>query len=231
MAKYDTKDIRNIAFVGHSDSGKTTLADALLFRAKAVGRVGSIEEGTSVFDFEPEEKERRTSIDLAVAFANHQGREINLLDAPGFADFVAEAICALQAAETAIVCVHAAQGLKVNTRKLWDRVVQAGIARVVCVNKMDADNADFAKVLEEVRGTFGRQCVPVLLPVGKGDSFKGVVNLLEKPDQVPAEFADLASQARESLYEIDDALMEKYLEGTTPAPEEVLRTLPRAIAS
>lgn len=228
MAKYETKDIRNIALIGHSDSGKTALADALLFKSKAVGRMGTVEDGTSVFDFEPEEKDRRTSIDLAMASFSHAGREINLLDAPGYADFMAEAICALNAVETAIFCVHAAQGVKVNTRKLWEHAKKAGVARAVCINKLDADNADFAKVLEEVRATFGRECVPVTVPL---PGAKGVVNLIEKPDQVPAELADLASQARESLYEIDDALMEKYLEGTTPSPEEVLKAMPKAIAA
>jgi len=129
MAKYDTKDIRNVAFVGHSDSGKTTLADAILFRGKAVGRLGSIEEGTSVFDFEPEEKERRTSIDLALASVNHLGREINLFDAPGYSDFISEAICALNAVETAVVCIDAGHGIKVNTRKVWDRASKIGVAR------------------------------------------------------------------------------------------------------
>src|SRR5262245_51489801 len=115
MAKYETKDIRNVAFVGHSDSGKTTLADTLLFKGKATNRLGSIEEGTSVFDFEPEEKERRNSVDLAVAAVNAKGKEINLFDAPGYADFAGDAICALYAAETAVICVNAAAGLKVNT--------------------------------------------------------------------------------------------------------------------
>ena len=229
MAKYDTKDIRNVAFVGHSDSGKTTLADAILFRGKAVGRLGAIEEGTSVFDFEPEEKERRTSIDLALASVNHLGREINLFDAPGYSDFIAEAICALNAVETAIVCVNAAQGIKVNTRKMWDRAGKIGVARVVLINKMDHENADFAKVLTEIRESFGRQCVPLFLPVGQGPTFKGVVSLMDKADP-PAELASLASESKESLYEIDDTMMEEYLEGKVPTPEEILKALPKAIA-
>ena len=230
MAKYDTRDIRNVAFVGHSDSGKTTLADAILFRGKAVTRQGTIEEGTSVFDFEPEEKERRTSIDLAVASVNHLGRELNLFDAPGYSDFVSEAICALNAVESAVVCVNAGQGLKVNTRKMWDRATRAGVARVVCINKMDHENADYAKVHSEIRESFGRECVPILFPSGQGAGLKGVVSLIDKPDQIPAEHAEAAAQARESLYEIDDRMMEEYLEGKVPTAEEIQKALPKAIA-
>src|SRR5262245_17214962 len=230
MAKYDTKDIRNVALVGHSDSGKPTLADAILFRGKAVGRLGAIEEGTSVFDFEPEEKERRTSIDLALASVNHLGREINLFDAPGYSDFVAEAVCALNAVETAAICVHAGHGIKVNTRKMWDRAVKAGVSRMVLINKLDHENADYPKVLAEIRESFGRECVPILLPAGQGGSLKGVVSLIEKPDQIPADLSALASEARESLYEIDDKMMEEYLEGKVPTAEEILKALPKAIA-
>jgi len=229
MAKYDTKDIRNVAFVGHSDSGKTTLADALLFRGKAVGRLGSIEEGTSVFDFEPEEKERRTSIDLALASFNHLGREINLFDAPGYSDFISEAICALNAVETAVVCVDAGHGIKVNTRKVWDRASRIGVARMILINKMDHENADYAKVLTEIRESFGRLCVPLVLPVGQGAAFKGVVSLMDKSDP-PADLASLAAESKESLYEIDDTMMEEYLEGKVPTPEEILKALPKAIA-
>ncbi|MBI4566697.1 MAG: elongation factor G [Planctomycetes bacterium] len=229
MAKYDTKDVRNVAFVGHSDSGKTTLADAILFKAKAVGRMGSVEEGTSVFDYEPEEKERLSSIDLAIASATWQGRELNLFDAPGSADFVGEAICALHAVEAAVVCVNAVQGIKVNTRKMWDQAQKIGVARAVCINKMDLDNADYRKVLDEVRQLFGRSCVPLILPLGQGASFKGVVNVADKADQAPSDLSDLATQALESLYEIDDALMEKYLGGETPGAEEIQKALPKAI--
>src|SRR5438128_914913 len=113
MAKYETKDIRNIVLVGHNSSGKTTLADAMLFKTKATSRLGTVEEGTSVFDYEPEEKERRNSIDLAIASVNVLGREINILDAPGYPDFIGEAVCGLSAAETAVVCINAADGIRV----------------------------------------------------------------------------------------------------------------------
>ncbi|MFN3487042.1 MAG: GTP-binding protein, partial [Planctomycetota bacterium] len=230
MPRYETKDIRNVVFVGHNSSGKTTLADALLFKGKASPRLGSVDEGTSVFDFEPEERERKVSIDLAAASVNVQGREINLLDAPGYPDFIGEAICGLHAVETAVLCVHAADGIRVNTRKMWELASGLGIARIIAVNKMDSENVKFAELVGALRETFGRECVPVFLPVGSGEGLKGVVNLLTRPEAAPAEYKALAEEAREKLMESDDALLEKYLEGQTVTGEELARALPRAIA-
>src|SRR5437762_2924042 len=137
MAKYETKDIRNIVLVGHNSSGKTALADAMLFKTKATSRLGTVEDGTSVFDYEQEEKERKNSIDLAVASVNVQGREINILDAPGYPDFIGEAICGLSAVETAILSINAVHGIRVNTRRMWDLSRKIGRAIIIAVNKMD----------------------------------------------------------------------------------------------
>ena len=230
MARYETKDIRNIAIIGHNSSGKTTLADAMLYKGGATKRFGSIDDGTSVFDFEPEEKERHVSIDLAVAAVNHVGKEINILDAPGYADFVGEAICALNAVETAIVCINASSGIMVNTRKMWAQAAKAGVARMIAINKLDGENIKFADLVHSIRDSFGKECVPVLLPQGTGDDFKGVVNILEKPDDVPDEFKDLANEAREKIMECDDALLEKFLEGTAVSAEELAKVLPKALA-
>ncbi len=230
MPKYETKDIRNVVLVGHNGSGKTTLAEAMLFKAKATGRLGSIDEGTTVLDFEPEEKERKVSIDLAFASFSQAGREINLLDAPGYADFLGEAICGLQAAETAVLCIHAADGPRVNTDKMWNLASRLGLARIIAVNKMDADNVHYADLVGKIRDRYGKECVPVLLPQGSGDAFKGVVNLVTSPESAPADLKDLANEAREKLMECDDALLEKYLEGAAVSSDELARALPRALA-
>jgi elongation factor G len=230
MPKYETKDIRNVVFVGHNASGKTTLADALLFKGKASPRLGSVDDGTSVFDFEPEERDRKVSIDLSAASVNFQGREINLLDAPGYPDFIGEAICGLHAAETAVLCVHAADGIRVNTRKMWELASSLGVARIIAINKMDSENVKFAELVATLRETFGRECVPVFLPAGSGGGLKGVVNLLVQPEAAPAEYQDLAQEAREKLMESDDALLEKYLEGKPVTAAELARALPKAIA-
>lgn len=229
MSKYQTQDIRNFVLVGHGSSGKTSLADAFLYKTKAVNRQGSVDEGTSVFDFEPEEKDRKNSIDLAVASTNHQGRELNILDAPGYPDFFGEAICGMNAVETAVVCINAAAGIMVNTRKMWNEAKKIGTGIVIAINKMDQENVRYAPLVARVRETFGKECVPVLLPQGEGPAFKGVVNLLEK--EAPAEYKELANEAKEKLMEVDDELLMKYLDGQTVSPEELAKALPKAIAS
>jgi len=229
MPKYETKDIRNVALVGHNSSGKTTLAELILNKAKASVRLGSIDDGTAVMDFEPEEKERKNSIDLGVASASVQGREINLLDAPGYSDFAGEAVCALNAVETALLCVNAADGVRVNTGKMWELAGRLGVARIIIVNKMDLDNVKYVELVTAIRENFGKQCVPVLLPLGSGDAFKGVVNLITNADGAPAELKALADEAREKLMECDDALLEKYLNGDAVSADELAKALPKAL--
>ncbi len=230
MPKYETKDIRNIVLVGHNSSGKTTLADAILYKTKAVSRPGQIGDGSSIFDFEPEEKERRHSVDLAAASLHAQGCEINLLDAPGYPDFVGEALCGLHAVETAVVCINAADGVRVNTRKIWDLAGKVGVARMILINKMDLDNYKFRDLIGSIRETFGKDCVPVMLPQGSGDSFKGVVNLITNYAGAPNELKDLADESREKLMEADDKMIEEYLEGKAVTTEELVAALPKAFA-
>ncbi len=231
MPRYETKDIRNVVLVGHNGSGKTSLVEAMLYKGKAVGRLGSVDEGTSVMDFEPEEKERRNSIDLAAAFVEAGGCELNLLDAPGFPDFIGEAICGLNAAETALVCVDAVDGLRVNTGKMWQLATRLGLTRMICINRMDADNVRYAELVGSIRENFGRECVPVFLPRGSGDSLAGLVDLIKDPEGSSEGLGDLAREAREKLMECDDALLEKYLEGASVTAEDVGRALPRALAA
>jgi elongation factor G len=230
MPKYETKDIRNIVLVGHNSSGKTTLGEAMLFKAKASARMGSVDDGTSIFDFEPEEKERKNSIDLAVASVNVQGREINILDAPGYPDFVGEAICGINAVETAVICINAVDGIRVNTRKMWELAGKVGVARFISINKMDQDNIKFQDLIASIRETFGKECVPVMLPQGSGDSFKGVVSMVTNYAGAPNELKDLADESREKLMEADDKMIEEYLEGKPVTTEELVAALPKAFA-
>src|SRR5438132_7676565 len=143
MAKYQVADIRNIALVGHGAAGKTTLADTLLFQGKAVDRRGSVEEGTSVSDYDDEEKKRHFSIDTAVLHLEYKGKQIHLLDTPGYPDFVGNALAALTAVETAVVVVSAPNGIEVNTRRMFNEAGRRGLARILAINKMDADNIHF----------------------------------------------------------------------------------------
>src|SRR5258708_1797960 len=230
MPKYETKDIRNIVLVGHNSSGKTTFGDALLFKTKANARMGSVDDGSSICDFEPEEKDPKNSIDLAAASVNVQGREINILDAPGYPDFVGEDICGMNAAETAVICINAVDGIRVNTRKMWELAQKVGIARFILINKMDLDNIKFLDLITSIRETFGKDCVPVLLPQGSGDAFKGVVSVITNYAGAPNELRDLADESREKLMEADDKMIEEYLEGKPVTTEELVAALPKAFA-
>lgn len=231
MAKYETKNIRNIALVGHGDSGKTTLADAILFKTKANSRFGSIDDGSSVFDFDAEEKERRISIELAIASCDWEGTHINILDAPGYSDFIGEAISALAGCETAVICINASSGIMVNTRKIWVESAKFHIARAILINKMDMENINYESLLANIKETFGKECVPFYLPVGSGADFKGVVSVTADASAIPSELSNEANEARERLTELDDTLLEKYLEGGKIDPAELEKALPKAIQS
>ena len=159
MANYQVSDIRNIALVGHRASGKTSLADALLFKAKAVDRRGSVDDGTSVSDYDEEEHKRHFSIDTSVLHLEHKGKQIHLLDTPGDPDFVGAALGALSAVENVLVVVSAANGIEVNTRRMFNEAGKRGLARMLVLNKLDADNIKFNELLKAIRDTFGKGCV------------------------------------------------------------------------
>lgn len=217
MERYETKDIRNIAFFGHGASGKTSLLEAVLHEAKATNRLGSVDDGTSVSDFDPEEKERHFSIDTSLFHFKWQGREVNAIDTPGYPDFVQGVISSLSVVETAIIVVSATNGLQVNTQKIWNLAGEAGLARIIILTKMDGENIDFLQLVNSLQETFGQECLPLVLPVGCGDGFKGVVNLLNLPDQVPVDVVGDVVVSREKLVEgivsVCDEQLERYLDG------------------
>src|SRR5271170_7298329 len=156
MNKHQVADIRNLALAGHGASGKTSLADALLFQAKAVDRRGSVDDGTSVSDYDEEEHKRHFSIDTSVLHLEHQGKHINLLDTPGYPDFVGAALGALSAVETVLVVVSAANGVEVNTRRMFNEAGKRGLARMLVINKLDGENVKFPQLLEVLQSTFGK---------------------------------------------------------------------------
>ena len=235
MAKYKIEDIRNIALVGHGAAGKTSLADALLFAAKAVGRRGSPDEGTSVSDYDEEEHKRRFSIDTSVLHLEWKGKHFNLLDAPGYPDFVGAALEALNAVETAVVVVSAPNGVEVNTRRMFHEAGKRGLARVVVINKMDADNINFPTLLASIRDSFGKNCVLLDAPDGVGAKFTGDLSVLSPPAQVPpgcpVDLAATRSQLVDAIVESDEALMEKYLTEGDVGNEELEHALPHALAA
>jgi len=235
MGQYETKDIRNVAFVGHGASGKTSLVEGILFKAGATKRLGCVDEGTSVSDFDPEEKERKTTIDSSVLHCNWQDKEINVIDTPGYPDFIGGAIGALNAVETAVVVIAATSGIQVNTQKMWDLASEAGLARVVVITKMDGDNIDYPALLDSIQNAFGEECMPLMLPVGHGSGFKGVVDIFNLPDEVPGEVIGDVDSCREKLVEgivsVCDTQLEKYLEGQEISDETLQGCFNTAIAA
>ncbi|HJT79277.1 MAG TPA: elongation factor G [Gemmataceae bacterium] len=235
MAKYRVQDIRNIALVGHGAAGKTSLADALLYQAKAVDRLGSPDEGTSVSDFDDEEKKRQFSIDTSVLHLEHAGRQVHLLDAPGYPDFVGAALEALSPVETAVVVVSAPNGIEVNTRRLFHEAGRRGLGRMLVINKMDADNVRWEQLIAALRDTFGKACVFFNAPVGQGAKFSGVVSVVEPPAGAPAgclvDLADARSKLIDAVVEADEELMMKYLDAGSISDEELTAAIPKALAA
>ena len=238
MANYQTKDIRNIALMGHGSEGKTTLTEALLFAAKAIDRQGRVEDGNTVTDFDPEEIKRGISISAATAPIEWKQKMINIVDVPGYFDFIGEAMGPLRVVETAGIVVSAVGGISVGAEKAWKLATKNHVAKMFIVNQMDREHADFHKVEAALREKFGNSVVPILLPVGDGADFKGVVNVLEnkayertnkgepKEIPVPADMADAIEAALEEITEAaamsDDELTMKYLDEGSLSHEEIL---------
>ena len=217
MNPYETKDIRTIVLLGHGASGKTSLVESMLFKAGATMRLGSVEDGTSVADYDADAKEKRHTIDSSILHCNWKGREINIIDTPGYADFIRDAIASLVAAETALVTISATDGIQVNTGKLWNLACQKGLGKVIVITKIDGENVDYQALLDSIKNTLGAICVPLVLPIGAGHDFQGVVNVFELPNPLPDKVVGDAQSAHDALIETivsaDDALMEKYLDG------------------
>jgi len=235
MAKYHVGDIRNLALVGHGAAGKTLLADSLLFKAGAVDRKGSVDDGTSVSDYDEEEKKRHFSIDTSLLHLEHQGKMVHLLDAPGYPDFVGAALESLPAVETAVIVVSAPSGIEVNTRRMFNEAGKRGLGRMLVVNKMDADNIRLDDLIKALGDSFGKGIVLLNAPVGLGPQFSGVVSVLHPPDKAPAgvtvDLAAARSKLVDAIVEADDALMEKFLLEGTVSGDELTTALPQAIAS
>jgi elongation factor G len=232
--------IRNVALISHSGAGKTSLAEAMLFDAGAIARLGSVDQGTAALDFDPEEQKRQQSINLAVGSLEHDGVRITLVDTPGYADFQADVIEALAAVDAAIVVVDASAGVEVGTEDVWAMADARSLPRFVFVNKMDRENANYDAVLEQLKARFGPKIAPVYLPIGSADGFRGYVDVIEqhaniyeggKPREVPIpdELAGIEQSRREALVEAaaeaSDELMLRYLDGETLADAEIEQAL------
>ncbi len=243
MKQYGLGDIRNLCLLSHAGTGKTSLAEAMLFAAKAISRLGKVDDGTSTSDYDPIEVKRKISISLATLPCEWKGTKINLIDTPGYSDFAGEVKAAIRVSEGAIIVVCAASGVEVGTEQVWAYSEEAGLPRLIFVNKMDRENADFYKTLEQLQSHFGHRCLPLQLPIGAQDDFQGIVDLLAmkaytgspaKEAEIPSELQDQANSYREKLIEgiaeVDDKLIEKYLGGEELTPEELGDGLRQAVA-
>ncbi|HKO01002.1 MAG TPA: GTP-binding protein, partial [Thermoanaerobaculia bacterium] len=178
MKVYSGSEIRNVAVVGHNDTGKTTLISQLLFNAGAITRLGRIDDGTTVTDFDPDEIDRKHSISCAVAFAEWKNTKINLLDTPGFGIFLMESKSALRVADAAAIVVSGVTGVEVTTERVWKFAEGYALPRIIIVNKMDRDRASFTRTLDALQKNFGKNVVPIQLPIGEEKDFKGVIDLV-----------------------------------------------------
>jgi len=230
--------IRNVVLVGHSGSGKTALAEALLFAAGVTTRMGKVEDGNTVTDFEPEEISRGSSVSLAMAPFDWMGHKINLIDTPGLSDFVGEARAALRAADLALFVVSGVDGVEVQTEALWRAAAEEGVARAVFVNKLDRERSSFARTLAQLKEVFGTAIAPLQVPIGAEHELTGVANLVggraylydggmkakesDVPDSARGEVESLHTALVEAVVETDDAMLEKYLEGAEPSGDQLI---------
>ncbi len=239
--------IRNVALIGHRGSGKTSLHEALLFEAGVVNRLGNVEDGSTTSDYEPDEQEREMSIGATVSSFDHDGRKINLIDTPGEPSFVADTIASLRVADAAVVVVNAVMGVEVHTDRLWQRADSEGLARLVFVNMLDRERADFFRALESLQKAFGNHVVATEIPMGSEHEIRGVIDLIDmkafvaqgegrgapEPQDIPEELQAQAQEYREKLMdevaENSDELMERYLEGEEIDHDEIVTVLKRGV--
>ena len=247
MKIYDGENIRNVALVGHGDTGKTQLVSALLYTAGMINRLGKVDDGTSVTDYDEEEINRKFSISASLAYAEWGKTKINFIDTPGYNIFMHETEAALMAADAALVLIHGVAGIEVQTEKVWGYCEKYGLPRAFVVNQLDRDRSSFERTLEALHTAFGRTVVPLQLPIGEEKNFRGLVDLIQmkaylydpdgsgkgKETEIPADLQAAANKAHESLIEMvaegNDKLMEEFFEKGTIPPESLVPGLKQAV--
>lgn len=230
-AQYD--NLRNVAFVGHGAVGKTTLADVLLYRSGVSSRMGSVDDGTSLLDTDEDEKEHHFTITSHLAHFEHSGRWINVIDTPGYPDFIGQTIGALRGVDTAIVMIAGDSGIAVNTRKVFAQTTQAGVGRMIVLSKLDHENIHFENLIEDVQATFGKQCIPFNVPNDCGKNFCSVISTLRDDETAQSSVIDVGTLHQtliDAIVEADETLLEKFLEGEKLSGEEIDRGIEHAIA-
>lgn len=233
MTMFPVDKIRNVVLCGHGSVGKTTLVDRILGFTGMVTRPAEVDDGTSICDFDEEEKSHRYTIEAKVAYCDYEGYRFHLLDTPGYPDFIGQTIGAMRGADTAAIVISAQSGIEVNTRRVFNEAEKAGIGRVIILNKMDAENVDFEGVLAQIKEAFGDRCMPVNVPIGLGASFSGVVSVLHASENVAGAVIDpstLSQSLLESIVVADEEVLNRYFEGQMPSEEEIARLMSRSVA-
>lgn len=232
MAKYTVDAIRNIAFCGHKSAGKTTLVDRMLTSTGAVSRLASVDDGTSICDFDEEEKTHRYTIESSIVHFDFEGTRFQILDTPGYPDFIGQTIGTLRAADNMAIVINAQAGIEVNTRRVFNEAGKEGLGRVIVVNRMDGDNIEFDTILSNIQELFGSCCVPMNVPVGSGQDFKAVINTLKPEGDMTDALIDpeeIHSALIEAIVSADDEVMMQYLEGEVPSEDEIKRLMVEAV--
>ena len=233
MADVTTELIRNVVLLSHSGAGKTILSESLLNQTGVTNRIGTVEDGTTVSDFEAEESKRGNSVQTSIMHAPWRNHKINILDTPGYADYRGEVVSGIRVADCAVIVVSAPSGLEVGTSQMWKMADDFSLPRIVYISKMDRENADFGRALDSLTERFGRHLVPLQVPVGSEASFSGVINVLAKdadvPEELQSEVDDAMERLTEAVAEIDDELADKYLEGEEITEVEISAGLIKGI--
>ena len=244
MPQLGLENIRNLVLLSHNGAGKTSLVEVILLATGTISRLGKVDDGTTTSDYDPDEIKHKISLNLAVLPCQWRETKINLIDTPGYSDFVGEVKAAIRVSEGAIITICAASGVEVGSEQVWAYSEDANLARLIFINKMDRENANFSRTVEEIQSKFGSRCVPLQLPIGAQDNFQGVVDLLAmksyigspmKEAEIPSSLQTQASSFREKLVEAiaeaDDSLLEKYLGGEELSPNELNDGLRQAVVA
>jgi elongation factor G len=244
MKEYQTDHIRNVVVLGHSGTGKTTFAEAALFESGAITRQGRVDDGNTVSDHDPDEIKRQISISLSLLPCEWGGHKINIIDTPGYADFLGEVKQGIRAADAAIIVVDAVSGVEVGTGLAWSYADEANLPRIVLVNRIDRENSDFTSAVSQLRERFGKRCIALQIPIGEHDAFQGVIDLLEMkaflgekgdvaeiPESLSQDALSYRDQVIEAIAETDDDLLGRFLEGAELGTDELTRGLHAAVAA
>jgi len=233
MTMFPVDKIRNVALCGHGSVGKTTLVDRILGFTGMVTRPADVDDGTSICDFDEEEKAHRYTVEAKVTYCDYEGYRFHLLDTPGYPDFIGQTIGALRGVDTAAIVISAQSGIEVNTRRVFNEAEKAGIGRIIILNKLDAENVDFEGVLGHIKEAFGDRCMLINVPIGLGASFSGVVSVLNADQNTGGAVVDpstLSQSLLESIVVADEEVLNRYFEGQMPTEDEIARLMSRSVA-